>query len=215
MTAIDTLALLVQRYGVDLSRRSPIEIPGTSRKDLPGLFAACGFTTGAEIGVWTGAFAAALCRANSALHLLCVDPWQPYTDYRDTKEKRKWPGIYEQAQATLAPYHCDLIRQFSMEAVKDVPLDSLDFVYIDGNHSFEFVVQDLAFWSRRVRSGGIISGHDYQHYPSKRWCFHVVEAVNAYTDAYQIAPWFVLGTKAETARQEEEHRFRSYLWVKA
>ena len=48
-----------------------------------------------------------------------------------------------------------------MEAVKQFKDGSLDFVYIDGNHTFEYVINDIAEWSKKVRKGGIISGHDY------------------------------------------------------
>ena len=213
-TAAETLAYLADRFAVDVTRPSPIEVPKWCRNDLPKLFSDLGYRRGAEIGVWTGAFSEALCRANPALYLTCVDPWIPYPDYRDNREKRKYPDIYDTAVAALAPFHCEIVRKFSTDAVKDVPLNSLDFVYIDGNHAFEFVVEDLAFWSRRVRPGGIVSGHDYRHYPAKRGSFHVVEAVNAFTSVYRIAPWFVLGLPDEAERQIQEHQFRSYLWVR-
>lgn len=48
-----------------------------------------------------------------------------------------------------------------MEAVKDFPNNFFDFVHIDGDHSYDAVMNDLIEWSKRVRVGGIISGHDY------------------------------------------------------
>ena len=47
------------------------------------------------------------------------------------------------------------------DAVKDIEDSSLDFVHIDGDHSYDFVMQDIILWGRKVRIGGIISGHDY------------------------------------------------------
>ena len=56
---------------------------------------------------------------------------------------------------------CKIIEQTSMRAACDVPEGGLDFVYIDGDHSFDAVMCDLIEWSKRVRHGGIVSGHDY------------------------------------------------------
>lgn len=41
-----------------------------------------------------------------------------------------------------------------MDAVGEIEDGSLDFVFIDGNHSFEAVREDLMHWSRKVRPGG-------------------------------------------------------------
>ena len=49
----------------------------------------------------------------------------------------------------------------SIEAAKKVEDSSLDFVFIDANHHYEHVVQDMIAWYPKVRSGGLFSGHDY------------------------------------------------------
>ena len=38
---------------------------------------------------------------------------------------------------------------------------SLDFVFLDADHSFESVWQDLSVWYPKVRIGGILAGHDF------------------------------------------------------
>ena len=48
-----------------------------------------------------------------------------------------------------------------MDAVKDFADRSLDFVYIDANHEPQFVEEDIREWSKKVKVGGIVSGHDY------------------------------------------------------
>jgi cephalosporin hydroxylase len=72
-----------------------------------------------------------------------------------------------------------------------VPDRSLDFVYIDGNHGYEAVLDDLAAWSPKVRTGGFISGHDYRVNAAKPF-IEVVEAVNDWTRMHAIEPWFTL-----------------------
>jgi cephalosporin hydroxylase len=39
--------------------------------------------------------------------------------------------------------------------------NSLDFVYIDANHAYNYVVQDIELWYPKVKKGGYLCGHDY------------------------------------------------------
>ncbi len=48
-----------------------------------------------------------------------------------------------------------------MDALEDFEDNSLDFVYIDGDHNFKHISEDIYEWTKKVRSGGIVSGHDY------------------------------------------------------
>src|SRR4029078_5218989 len=102
-----------------------------------------------------------------------------------------------------------------MEAVKDFKDESLDFVYIDGNHQLRYVIEDLVEWSKKIRSGGIISGHDYI-YTNPRTAAgicHVIYAVNAYTATYKIKNWYLLGRKEEKPNEKRD-KWRSWMWVK-
>jgi hypothetical protein len=49
----------------------------------------------------------------------------------------------------------------SQDALADVPDMSLDWVFIDGNHSYEYVKEDIPGWTSKVKLGGIVSGHDF------------------------------------------------------
>ncbi|GAI81293.1 unnamed protein product, partial [marine sediment metagenome] len=53
------------------------------------------------------------------------------------------------------------IRKLSMDAVDDFEDGSLDAVYIDGNHKYDSVCNDINKWMPKLKNGGIISGHDY------------------------------------------------------
>jgi hypothetical protein len=74
-----------------------------------------------------------------------------------------------------------------MDAVGEFEHESIDFVYIDGNHRFDFVMTDLIRWAKRVKKGGIVALHDYCHF---HWS-GVVRAVDAYTYCHDIRPWFI------------------------
>lgn len=55
----------------------------------------------------------------------------------------------------------ELIQKNSIEAAQHFKDDSLDFVFIDGDHSHSAVKKDLATYYPKVKSGGIVAGHDY------------------------------------------------------
>lgn len=52
-------------------------------------------------------------------------------------------------------------REYSVIASKKYEDESLDFVFIDGNHSFEEVVLDINNWLPKIKKNGILAGHDY------------------------------------------------------
>lgn len=192
--------------------RQPIEIPNRDRNDLAALFGVLGLCRGAEIGTEQGAYAEVLCTRNPGLRLICVDPWQTYPTYREHVTQSKLDDFFAQTQARLAPYGVEFLRLFSVEAAQGVPNGSLDFVYIDANHTLPYVIQDLVAWVPKVRSGGIVAGHDFcRRRPGPYQC-HVVEAITAWTQSYHVAPWFVVGEK--TAREgHKRDRPRSWFWV--
>lgn len=176
----------------------PYVLTTMSRTHLPKLCMAMGFTKGAEIGVWRGAYAATFCQDSPNMHMLCVDPWESYPAWVDTKnamppaEARAFMAqSYRDAVHKLRGLNATIVRKFSKDAADDVPDGSLDFVYIDGNHVLEAVTEDLTLWAPKVRSGGVVAGHDYRRFENKPFV-HVVDAVNAYTEAHAIDPWFVL-----------------------
>lgn len=162
-------------------------LPGMTRLDLAHLFAQRGYVRGAEIGVADGRFSLALCQTIPGLALACVDPWQPYAGNVRGGPLSQHSDNYHAAQQRLAPYDVTFMRGMSLDMVQQVPLRSLDFVYIDGNHDFDYVVRDLIAWAPRVRPGGIVAGHDFYHFPRRR--AGVVEAVDAYTRAHDITAW--------------------------
>ena len=167
---------------------SPVALaPTFTRRNLAKLFRALGYTYGAEVGVADGRHALMLCQTVPELRLIGVDPWVKYR-----RNPRGGPQIQHDknkrlAAERLAPFSADLRQLTSMDAVTVIPERSLDFVYIDGHHGFDYVAQDIIEWGKRVRVGGIISGHDYYAF---KWA-GVIEAVNAYTTAHHVEEWYV------------------------
>lgn len=164
-----------------------------TRRELAELFGELGFKEGVEVGTRRGEFAKFLCDKNPKLHLTCVDPWLAYNG--QYLNQRTQDRIYDEAVNNLKNLNVTLMRDFSMEAVKTFKDKSLDFVYIDGNHLFDYVMMDLIHWVPKVRREGIIALHDYD-------CFvgsDVVKAVDAYTHCHAINPWYVTREEWPTA----------------
>lgn len=127
--------------------------------------------TGAEIGVYKGVTTShLLARFRDIEKLYCVDVWEYRHEYEMTREEYKWrqPSDYHDAfrtfQEAIAPHRERVIplKMSSEEAAKQVPDESLDFVFIDANHAYEFAKQDIGLWTPKVRAGGVIIGHDYK-----------------------------------------------------
>jgi len=208
--ASETLALVGRNFNIDVNQPSPIEIPNVNRKELAKLFRRLNFRVGAEIGVESGRYSRDLCKCNPRAKIYLVDSWTAYRGYREHVTQAKLDSFYDKVQERLAAFgNYEIVRKFSMDAVKDFADESLDFVYIDANHGFEFVAQDIGFWSRKVKRGGIVSGHDY----IRRSGVHVVQAVHGYVYCYGIKPWFLLGRQAKIPGEKRDTS-RSWFWVK-
>ena len=145
------------------------------------MFCALGFKTGAEIGVHRGEYSAILMKHNPDLNLICIDPYSAYYKIDNERRQRRNKDI---AHKVLYPYGVKFIYKPSQDALDDVPNGSLDFVFIDGLHDFDNVILDIIGWSRKVRKGGIVSGHDFN------FGFGVIDAVKIYAQVHNIYPWY-------------------------
>ncbi len=192
----------------------PFEIPDCSRDDLPQFFVDMGFKTGAEIGVYKGEFSEKLAKAG--LKLYAIDPWQIYKGFENPRGQARLDFQYEHTQRVLAPFpNAEIIRKTSMEAVEDFEDESLDFVYIDANHEFRYIAEDLAEWTKKVRKGGIVAGHDYFFVKTGTGAqiWHVAYVLKAYVAAFGITNWFLLGSK-DKKEGEKRDKWRSWMFVK-
>lgn len=189
----------------------PTEIPNTGRDTMATWFKELDFKAGAEIGVLAGEYSEVLCKSNPECLLYGVDPLIPYAEYKDYQKPSTFNKAYEDLLIRTKGQNFKLIRKFSADALDDFMDESLDFVYIDANHDFVNTTFDIYNWSKKVRKGGIISGHDY--FPAQSKTNHVFHVINAYTKSYRINPWFVLGSNAEIEGQIRD-RVRSWFWVK-
>jgi predicted O-methyltransferase YrrM len=202
----DNLKYIMHKWDLDKRQRMPIEIQGTARLTLACLFKELGYRTGAEIGTYSGSFAITLSINNPGFKLYCIDAWATYDGLNDYTDAGYLADIFKLATRRLKPYKdIEIIRELSMDAVKRFEDESLDFVYIDANHEFPYVAEDIFYWEKKVKPDGIVSGHDYLQIPREDGLIQVKEVVHAYTEAFNVSPWFLMGAKEST---------QSWFWVK-
>jgi len=192
---------IIKKYNIDTSKKSPHHIQCGRWRELPKLFNEVGFKVGAEIGILRGAYTETLCKAGFKMY--GIDVWTQYPTYNDFRSQSGLDKFERDARNRLKDLDCTIIKAWSMDAVKVFDDESLDFIFIDGNHSFEFVTNDIAEWGKKVKKGGIISGHDYFRSRSGIY-IHVKDVVNGWTYSHKIDPWFVL----------EGNKNKSWMWVK-
>jgi hypothetical protein len=127
---------------------------------------------GTEIGVYDGWHALEMMENLSIKKLSLVDPYLSYAEYYESVQnpRKSQNGMNERmkvAHKVMKKYgdKTEFIRKFSEEAAKLILDESLDFVYIDGNHQYEFVKKDIEAWYPKVKKGGIIGGDDYTSCP--------------------------------------------------
>ena len=193
----------------------PFKIPDSSRNDLPKFFKEMGYKIGAEIGTHRGEFTEKFCKVG--LSIYAIDPWMGFSGQGRTQQVQYvQDGYYEDAKRVLIPFeNCTIIRKISMDALLDFKSKSLDFVYIDGDHSFRHTASDIYEWSKKVRSGGIVSGHDYFNTSStsSNVVCHVKSVVDAYIKMFEIDNFYLCGG-TEIARHGDPDKYHSWFFIK-
>ena len=128
---------------------------------------------GVEIGVYRGQLSWRLLAANKNLFLYMVDPWAEVgedSSYRTTDDKiarlsqDEHDSVMANALDEVKPFkgRYEVLRMTSKDAAPRFTYESLDFVFIDGDHSQEGCALDIRIWWPKVKVGGVLSGHDYR-----------------------------------------------------
>jgi hypothetical protein len=153
-----------------------------------------------EVGSWKGKSSAFMCVeiANSGkiIRFDCVDTWQgsdvhqtggPFEDHDCVNGE-----LLTRFQENMAPVtgRFNTIISTSVQAAQSYANWSLDFVFIDADHSYPSMIQDITAWLPKIKPGGYLAGHDYPnwagvkqavdellpqalHYPPTSWIYHV------------------------------------------
>lgn len=140
-----------------------------------------------EVGVWKGE------HLDHVKHVwggecIGVDPYEPQDDYPDSANHAS-PSEMAQMYLDVSKRH-RVIRKTSVEAAHDFEDESLGCVYLDGNHTYRAVMQDLHAWWDKLAVGGVMAGHDYQNGligDHKQSWFGVAQAVDDFAREMRLA----------------------------
>ena len=173
------------------------------REDLPPHFPKN--AVGAEIGVAQGDYSALLLEAAQPRELHLIDPWSHLEQGSDLLEGSDLLAQIEDARASGADFapppenragdeefaavvarfehdqRVRLHRQYSYKAAAGFSDGMFDFVYLDGNHHYEFVLRDLEDFAAKLSPGGLLFGHDFfEDAFAREEHYGVVDAVNSF-----------------------------------
>lgn len=116
-----------------------------------------------ECGAWLGKSSSYLCDlAKNRIKVYIVDHWQGSINELDSAHKLATQvDVYELFKQNMGNRNYIPLKMSSIEASKRFDNDTCDVVYIDMDHSYESVKQDIIHWLPKVKHEGILAGHDY------------------------------------------------------
>jgi hypothetical protein len=144
-----------------------------------------GYKVIAEVGIGYGTHAKYILKNNEIQHLYLIDPTKYYPNDGFAEDIMKqepeipennFNELYNLINEELLPWK-DKYTWFRSESLSitntQIPDSSIDCIFIDGDHSYNAVLNDLQFWWDKVRPGGQLLGDDY-------WMGDVAKAVNEF-----------------------------------
>lgn len=154
-------------------------------------------SVGAEIGVHQGDFSKQILDTIKPAKLHLIDPWKHmdadlYKDawyggqvangQRDMDLRHQ--GVIGRFRAEIESGQVEVHRAFSNDASAAFADDYFDWIYIDGNHLYEFVKNDLERYWHKVKAGGHLAGDDYGD--GGWWDGGVKKAVDEFTASHPV-----------------------------
>lgn len=142
-----------------------------------------------EIGVRSGHNALRMLAGLNIDKLYLVDPYTVYSDCDDVEDddlegfQEKQDAYYAEMVDNMAPYtdKVVIVKDSSVNAAATYDANTFDYIYIDGCRNQASVDIDITSWISKLKTGGVMGGHDYDSYPG------VKAAVDAYATANGIS----------------------------
>jgi len=130
---------------------------------------------------------------NSTLN--CVDPWEKYIEEGSTYDLDKQELELKEAEqifTSMASRYSNIKKNkmSSIQYASQIEDESIDFIYIDGNHQYSSVIEDLTMWNKKVKKGGIISGHDFNWSPVSRAIYEFFD--KSPVSVFEDNSWFYI-----------------------
>jgi predicted O-methyltransferase YrrM len=135
-----------------------------------------------ELGAWLGKSSSYLCDKATGQQIIIIDSFKGTQEYIDSYYNlAKTADIYELFVENMGSRKYKAIKATSKAASRKFKDESLDVVFIDLNHSYESVKEDIALWLPKVKKGGYLAGDDYhENWPG------VIQAVNEMLNGFTV-----------------------------
>lgn len=150
---------------------------------------------GVEIGVEHGLYSKVLLSTTKLNKLYLIDLWetQPVEIYRDMSNSVTQDIQNKRYQDVLGltkeyPDRVVMMKMDSVVAAKTFDDNFFDFIYIDANHKYEAVKNDISAWYPKLKNNGLFSGHDYLDVINKFGEFGVKRAVDEFCKIVNKTP---------------------------
>lgn len=138
---------------------------------------------GCEVGVWKGATSEQLLRHLPKLFLFMVDSWKHIGSQMKTESQNDVDDALQAAyeRTDFASDRRSIIQSPSVKAARMLFYnEELDFVFIDADHLYKSVYEDIRAWWPKVRKGGLLMGHDYNCRMDRRGKWGIKRAVDEF-----------------------------------
>ena len=144
-----------------------------------------------EIGVWRGEFSRKILDALEPKKLCLIDPWKNFDDHDDKafsgrEEDEKMDEIHDEVcrlyEAEIKARQVIVMREMSGDALKKFRNATINFAYVDGDHSYEGVKADLDALFPKMVVGGVMAFDDYHR--RGWWGDGVLRAIHEFIGAH-------------------------------
>jgi predicted O-methyltransferase YrrM len=153
-----------------------------------------------EVGSWKGKssayMAVEIANSNKDIEFYCIDTWEGSVEHEGMKELPQLYNIFLDNMKSVEEYYFPL-KIYSLDACKKFKDNSLDFVFLDASHEYEDIKKDIKAWLPKIKSGGILAGHDYYN-EGTDWFPGVKQAVNEMLDEFDCSEDCWIYYKEET-----------------
>jgi methyltransferase family protein len=155
----------------------------------------------AEIGVWKGEFSELILKITVPEKLHLIDPWLFQPEYPE----RMYGGAIAKNQSDLDKIFRDVNTRFeksenviihrglSEKVLLEFPDSYFDWIYIDGNHQYDYVCRDIELSHLKMKAGGVIAGDDLTWGEDKR--FPVQRAVQSFLKEKKAGKLKIIGSQ--------------------
>lgn len=118
-----------------------------------------------ELGAWLGSSAIPIAKMIEKWdgHLVCVDHYKGSDSFpKELMEKMgRAPADFARNLHRYGVFNCSLRVGDSTKEANTFDDKSIDFVYVDADHTFEGCLRDLQAWYPKLKKGGLMAGDDY------------------------------------------------------